>query len=252
MKKSWFLIGAMVLLLGTYLIYLFEFKSYNTSDAEVDLLTKEEYVIELADGSKIILDKNGNLIRHITEADGKVTKVDVNDQISIVSDELATASTTGKKKQEITNGVVGFSSTVSSPNIYRVNGKGVDTKVPTNKNTKTSAKQIGKKYEAALTDIEDQAYTNLDNLIHLATTEYLDMDSKDRKISYPYFYSKYSTAAGKLEARTDKVFDALMKIIEHELQANGHSTKTVEKMRVKYKKTKKKVRRDIMKETTGL
>ncbi len=222
MKKYGLLLGAMTILLAVYLIYLFEFKAYNTSDAEVDVLTKEEYVIELADGSKIILDKNGNLIRHVTESDGKVTKIDV-------TDSLPTSVTANRLEND----------SIMSDSINE-------------KKRKLSVKAIKNKYAPALADIEKQAYNNLDELIHLATSEYMEMEANNQKISYPYFYNKYSSAASKLENRTDSVFNALMEIMEHELKLNGHSTKAVDSMKKEYKKKKDKMRRDIMKETAGL
>ncbi|QDY44741.1 hypothetical protein FK545_02105 [Planococcus glaciei] len=72
MKKILMLFGIVLICSAGYLIYLFGFKDYNVADAEVDSLTKEEYVIELADGSKIILDAHGNLIRHLQGNDEAV------------------------------------------------------------------------------------------------------------------------------------------------------------------------------------
>lgn len=224
MKKYKLLIGAMAIILAVYLVYLFAFKSYNTSDVEVDMLTKEEYVIELVDGSKIILDKNGNLIRHITDSGGNVSIIDVTNRFT--------------NKQAA---------------IIDSNASSVANSQTANKNnTPASVKSIKRKYAHALADIEKQAYDNLDELIHLATSEYLEMEANHQKISYPYFYNKYTNAASKLEARTDNVFYAIKEIMEYELKANGHSTKTVESMRKEYKSKKNKVRRDIMRETAGL
>ncbi|HSP23212.1 MAG TPA: hypothetical protein VLQ20_12895 [Planococcus sp. (in: firmicutes)] len=234
MKKYGLLFGAIILILGGYLAYLFEFKEYNTSDAEVDVLTKEEYIIELADGSKIVLDKNGNLIRHITGTDGKVTTVDFADSLPIsqVSDGAVASVTSDSDKSSAEKASVPDAS----------NEKAV----------KASVKDIEEQYAPALADIEKQAYDNLDNLINLAKSEYLEMEANDQKISYPYFYNKYTGAASKLEARTDKVFEGIMQIMEHELKVNGHSSDTVDSLHKEYKNKKNKLRRDILKETAGL
>lgn len=242
MKKYGLLFAAIILLLGGYLAYLFEFKEYNTSDAEVDILTKEEYVIELADGSKIVLDKNGNLIRHITGADGKVTTVDVAGSLPIsqVSDGAVASATSENAKSSAKKGESGNSS------------KAAESKAAKGKAPKASVKDIKNQYEPALANIEEQAYDNLDNLINLAKSEYLEMEANDQKISYPYFYNKYTGAAAKLEERTDKVFNAVMQIMEHDLKMNGHSMEIVESMHKEYKNKKNKLRRDILKETAGL
>lgn len=242
MKKYGLLVGALILILGGYLAYLFEFKEYNTSDAEVDVLTKEEYVIELADGSKIVLDKNGNLIRHITGKDGKVTTVNVAGSLPIskVSDGAVASATSENANSSAQKGDSGNS------------GKSSDSKASTEKAPKASVKDIKQQYAPALADIEQQAYDNLDNLINHAKSEYLEMEANDQKISYPYFYNKYTGAAAKLEERTDKVFNAVIQIMEHDLKANGHSTEAVESMHKEYKNKKNKLRRDILKETAGL
>lgn len=242
MKKYGLLFVAVILIIGAYLAYLFEFKEYNTSDAEVDVLTKEEYVIELADGSKIVLDKNGNLIRHITGADGKVTTVDVAGSLPIsqVSDGAVASATSENEKPS------------ASGSDSAKSGKASESKASKGKAPKVSVKDIKNQYAPALEDIEKQAYDNLDDLINLAKSEYLEMEANDQKISYPYFYNKYTGAAAELEERTDKVFNAVMKIMEHDLLANGYSTETVESMQKEYKNKKNKLRRDILKETAGL
>lgn len=242
MKKYGLLFGAVILILGGYLAYLFEFKEYDTSDAEVDVLTKEEYVIELADGSKIVLDKNGNLIRHITGTDGKVTTVDFADSLPIsqVSDGAVASVTSDSDKSSASKGDSGNAKKATAPEASK------------EKAVKASVKDIKKQYAPALANIEKQAYDNLDNLINLAKSEYMEMEANDQKISYPYFYNKYTGAAAKLEARTDKVFNGVMQIMEHDLKANGHSAETVESMHKEYEDKKNKLRRDILKETAGL
>lgn len=239
MKKYGLLLAIAVLMLGGYLVYLFEFKEYDTADADVDVLTKEEYVIELADGSKIVLDKNGNLIRHITGADGKVTTVDIASSLPIsqISDEAVASSASEKDERPAPNST---------------SGEAAETTASEQAAAPVSVEAIKGKYTSALEDIEKQAYANLDNLINLAKSEYLEMEANDQKISYPYFYNKYTGAAAKLEDRTDKVFNAVMQIMEHDLKVNGHSTETIESMHKEYKNKKNKLRRDILKETAGL
>lgn len=239
MKKYGLLLAIAVLMLGGYLVYLFEFKEYDTADADVDVLTKEEYVIELADGSKIVLDKNGNLIRHITGADGKVTTVDIASSLPIsqISDEAVASSASEKDERPAPNST---------------SGEAAETTASEQAAAPVSVEAIKGKYTSALEDIEKQAYANLDNLINLAKSEYMEMEANDQKISYPYFYNKYTSAAAKLETRTDKMFNAVMEIMEQDLKANGHPADLVDSMHKEYKNKKSQLRQDILKETAGL
>ena len=66
MKKHWkkiiLVLGVLFLCVVGYLIYLFQFKEYDVADEQVDEITKENYEVELPDGSKIIVDGEGNVI----------------------------------------------------------------------------------------------------------------------------------------------------------------------------------------------
>ncbi|RNF39637.1 hypothetical protein [Planococcus salinus] len=68
MKRHWkkivLLLGIVLLSTAGYLLYLFQFKEYDVADKEVDDITKEEYNVELPDGSTIILDKEGNVVEN--------------------------------------------------------------------------------------------------------------------------------------------------------------------------------------------
>lgn len=66
MKKHWkkivLVLGIIFLSVAGYLVYLFQFKEYDVADEQVDEITKENYEVELPDGSKIIVDGDGNVI----------------------------------------------------------------------------------------------------------------------------------------------------------------------------------------------
>ncbi|WP_052650751.1 hypothetical protein [Planococcus massiliensis] len=70
MKKHWkkivLVLGILFLSVAGYLVYLFQFKEYDVADEQVDEITKENYEVELPDGSKIIVDGDGNVIEEET------------------------------------------------------------------------------------------------------------------------------------------------------------------------------------------
>ncbi|WKA57708.1 hypothetical protein QWY16_14545 [Planococcus shenhongbingii] len=231
MKKFLLLLGILLICGAGYLVYLFGFKDYNVADAEVDTLTKEEYVIELADGSKIILDKNGNLLRHLQEGDEAVKTEKFREGMPYSeSSDLAVAA-------------------VISENMKT--GTEEDTAAKTQKESIT-VKDIEKKYEPAIAEIERQANNSLNNLIDLAKSEYLEMEANDQKISYPYFYNKYSAAASKLEKRTDQIFYAVMDVMEQDLKSKNLPTSLSDTLSKKYESRKAQLRKDILKQTAGL
>ncbi|MDN7244550.1 hypothetical protein [Planococcus shenhongbingii] len=248
MKKFLLLLGILLICGAGYLIYLFGFKDYNVADAEVDILTKEEYVIELADGSKIILDKNGNLLRHLQEGDEAVKTEKFRKGMPYSeSSDLAVASVTSE------NTKTGDEKDSAA--------KGTDSKTGHYDKASNSAKSqkegitvkdIEKKYEPAIADIERQANNSLNNLIDLAKNEYLEMEANDQKISYPYFYNKYSAAASKLEKRTDQIFYAVMDIMEQDLKSKNLPTSLSDTLSKKYESRKAQLRKDILKQTAGL
>lgn len=247
MKKVLLLLGIVLICSAGYLIYLFGFKNYDIADAEVDNLTKEEYVIELADGSKIILDKQGNLIRHLEGNDEAIQMEQFRK---------------GNPYSETTDPAV---ASVTSENEKQKNAKDGDAKESTeqvnaeksakSKQTKSTAlteKEVKKNYEPAIADIERQANASLNNLIDLAKEEYFKMEENAQEISYPYFYNKYSAAASKLEKRTDDVFYALMEVMRQDLKANGLPDDLPKSLSKEYENRKDKLRREILKETAGL
>lgn len=77
MKKHWkkiiLVLGIVFLSVAGYLVYIFQFKEYETADENVDKVIEEEYEVELPDGSVIIVDKDGKVVENPNgkTADGK-------------------------------------------------------------------------------------------------------------------------------------------------------------------------------------
>lgn len=244
MKKILMLFGIVLICSAGYLIYLFGFKDYNVADAEVDSLTKEEYVIELADGSRIILDAHGNLIRHLQGNDEAV-------QTEKFREGMPYSETTDPEVASVSseNGQQTKEQQKSSKEKAEAKKAKNDKK---SKGAKLTEKEVRQNYEPAIADIERQANASLNNLISIAKNEYFEMEANDQKISYPYFYNKYSSAASKLEKRTDEVFYGLMAMMKKDLKANGLPDSLPKSLSKEYENRKDKLRRDILKETAGL
>ena len=63
------------------------------------------------------------------------------------------------------------------------------------------------KYESSFIQLENEANSRLNELIKLAKNEYSTKKVNGEKISYGYFYRKYSTAATELEDSIDVSVD---------------------------------------------
>jgi hypothetical protein len=61
-KRLLLVFGIVILLGGSYVIYLLKFKEYDVADSEVTEITRETFNIELPDGSTIELDEDGNIV----------------------------------------------------------------------------------------------------------------------------------------------------------------------------------------------
>ena len=48
---------------GSYLLYQFKFKEYETADEEVSEIIEDPYVVELPDGTSITIDEEGNVVQ---------------------------------------------------------------------------------------------------------------------------------------------------------------------------------------------
>ena len=62
LKRLLITVGVIVVLGASYIIYLLNFKEYDTADSEVSEITTETYKIDLPDGTSIELDDDGNII----------------------------------------------------------------------------------------------------------------------------------------------------------------------------------------------
>lgn len=240
MKKAGIFLGVALFCLAGYLVYLFEFKTYHVADAKVDVIAEEEYVIVLSDGSKIVLDGNGNLVRREQPFSSSEDEPAVVTPIFSV-DKPDSDSASNKKVPEPESKVTTVANKKASP-----------PKKTNSLSTPKKSNQIKEQYEAAFAALEEQSTDRLYKMVSLAKNEYLEKQANGQTISYPYFYNKYTSAASELEKQTDEFFYALIAQMKQDLKANGLPQSTTETYVQEYEKRKDKLRNQLLKNAADL
>lgn len=220
MKRVWkYILLVFVLLvvsIGGYGLYIFKFKEYDVADPEVEEIIEDPYVITLPDGTEIVVDKEGNIIEER-------------------KDEPAEENSDGAQNEYTQS----ENSTSSENNPNQVTGDSEQQRL--------TVAEIKEKYIPSLKELENQANSNLDALIQKAYDEYSAKRANGESIDIGYFYNKYMGAANGLEARTDAAFNALMTIIENELEENGYSKAHAQSLRDDYNAAKEERRSNLLK-----
>lgn len=220
MKRVWkYILLVFVLLvvsIGGYGIYIFKFKEYDVADPEVEEIIEDPYVITLPDGTEIVVDKEGNIIEER-------------------KDEPAEENSDGAQNEDTQS----EDPTPSENDPNQVTGDSEQQRL--------TVAEIKEKYIPSLKELENQANSNLDALIQKAYDEYSAKRANGESIDIGYFYNKYMGAANGLEARTDAAFNALMTIIENELEENGYSKAHAQSLRDDYNAAKEERRSNLLK-----
>lgn len=223
MKRHWKKILAAsvttLLIVGGYLIYIFQFKEYDIADKEVAEITEETYKLELPDGSAIELDKDGNVLESEDTTSGTKTADSSNSSaVSTSSNETSESdseSTAGSSSDSSKNG--------SSSNSGSSNSGSTETTPSNSETEKVTVAAIKGKYSPTMSSLQSQANGRINALIGRAIEEYQNKKANGDSVNYAYFYNKYTSAATELEGRTDTVFYQVVGVIEKELVANGYS-----------------------------
>lgn len=220
MKRVWkYILLVFVLLvvsIGGYGLYIFKFKEYDVADPEVEEIIEDPYVITLPDGTEIVVDKEGNIIEER-------------------KDEPAEENSDGAQNEYTQS----EDPTPSENDPNQVTGDSEQQRL--------TVAEIKEKYIPSLKELENQANSNLDALIQKAYDEYSAKRANGESIDIGYFYNKYMGAADGLEARTDAAFNALMTIIENELEENGYSKAHAQSLRDDYNAAKEERRSNLLK-----
>ena len=259
-KKISLIVVVLLIAIASYLLYLFQFKEYDTADSEVAEITRETYKLELPDGSTLELDEEGNIIEADTstaDASGnETTNVDSGDGTS--TSDGTTSSTdsgaSGNSSKETSSGsgnsTAGSSSDSgngSSSNGNSTSGGTTGSGSSNGNNTESgvTVATIKGKYEPVMSNLQAQANGRIDALVGRALAEYQGKKASGESVNYAYFYNKYSSAASELEGRTDKVFYQLISVIEKELEANGYGKSHAQSLVSEYE-AQKEARRNAL------
>ncbi|MCM3087224.1 hypothetical protein M3557_04790 [Bhargavaea ginsengi] len=276
-KRHWkkVLLGlfAVVLVVGGYLLYQFQFKEYDVADEEVEKITDEDYTIELPDGTSIGGDNDEASADEedsdseagegasasgesgagsASGADGEATD-DGTDKI--VSTEgtpggagsaaVAGVSQTASENQGSGNSSGSKSGTSAGAGSGGSTGSGsTDSTQPSG--SKPTVAAIKNKYAPSFESLQSQAHGKINSLVGRAKAEYSEKKSNGESISYGYFYQKYMGAAASLEGQTDAVFNQLIGAVESELQKNGYSKEYAQSFRDQYQAEKESMRSSII------
>lgn len=224
-KLKVFLIAGLVIGIGigSYLLYTFKFKEYDTADEQVEEIVEADYKVELPDGNIFVIDDS------LEESNG-----------TSIAKETATTNTSSQTPTSEEK-----SSTVVEAKVNETATKSENTNTNSSKTKPSSAEVIIEKYEPALAGLEGQADTKIDALIGRAMGEYQEKKNSGEKVDFGYFYNKYMSAANNLEANTDKVFYSVIRVIEKDLTANEFDKSRVQTLKDEYE-AKKKARRDSL------
>lgn len=194
---------------GGYALYVFKFKEYDVADPEVKEIVEDPYVLTLPDGTEIVIDKDGEIIKETKP------KEESSDDENAGEDE--------EKSDEEQN---------------------PSTDEPAKKQSVADIKQ---KYMPTLKGLEAQANGNINALINKAIGEYQAKKKKGEKIDFGYFYNKYMSAASSLEANTDAAFNSIIALVEKDLEANGYDKGHAQSLRDEYEAAKEERRSNLLK-----
>lgn len=241
-KLKIFLLISLVIILGAvgYLLYEFKFKTYDVADDEVSEIVEDPYVLELPDGSKITMDKDGNVVE-----DYSSTQTASNEGTS-------TSSTDSGSTEQIATS--GQGSSTDSNDTSTTEGSAGSTTTPASSGNATAEPTVGsikEKYIPAFSALEGQADAKINALIGRAKTEYTNKKANGEGIDFGYFYNKYMAAAEGLEANTDTIFNGVLAAVEKDLVANGFDKSYAKSFKDEYEATKKARRDGILSKALG-
>lgn len=294
MKKYWkkivMVLAILLLSVAGYLLYIFQFKEYETADENVDKVVQEEYKVELPDGSTIILDKEGNVVE---DSNAVATTEDATTEEATESDTATSGSTSntpsagdtsagdsvtttpgtghsssngsssdqtsGSKNSSGTAGSTGSATGDSdsetgsgSSDTGSSNTGSADKESAGTETGGVTVASIKQKYEPTLADIEGQATSRINGLIGAAQSEYATKKGNGENINYAYFYNKYMGAATELENRTDTVFYAVIGSLKNDLKANKFAASHVDSFISEYEARKEARKKELISKASGM
>ena len=240
-KLKIFLLVALVIIIGagSYLLYQFKFKTYDVADDEVSEIVEDPYVLELPDGSKITMDKDGNVVEDTTFMQTASNGDNASKTDGDSSDQIATS---------------GNGDSTNSIDTSTTEGSDGSTISPASSDGAPAEPTVGvikEKYMPAFSALEGQADAKINALIGRAKSEYTQKQANGDGIDFGYFYNKYMGAAEGLEANTDTIFNGVLAAVEKDLVANGFDKSYAQSFKDEYEATKKARRDSIISKALG-
>lgn len=253
---------ALILVAGGYIFYELKIKDYDVADEQVDEIITENITVDLPDGTKLVLDSDGNIIEEIVPAsiDSSINEFEIEGEDIIVQakDGIITAVLNknhepvehasikiGQKVEKMQDGIkiATENNEIEAKPAPSTSDTTANSSTPTDKVTVASIKA---KYESSFVALEDLAKSRLGSLIDQAKSEYNAKKASGESISYSYFYQKYYGAATKMEGTIDASFNTLYARLENELEQNEFDKAHAQSFKDQYDSAKSSLRSEIL------
>jgi hypothetical protein len=115
---------------------------------------------------------------------------------------------------------------------------------------KPTLNELIEAYESTFATFYKQVNGKVEELMQVAYNEYMTKKNNNEKVSYPYFYAKYFTAAKSLEKDTDIAFHVIYETFLNDLNKYGYDPQLAHDYLKSYENIKQSVQTSIMKEVT--
>lgn len=259
-KYALLIIGCLVLVGGGYLFYELKIKEYDVADEQVDEIIKENITVELPDGTKLVLDAEGNIIEEIVPVtlDSTVNEFEIEGEDIIVQtkDGIITA-VLNKNREPIEHETIKIGQAVNDTQAGMTivtDGDEIVVKptpspggtTDTTQPEKVTVASIKAKYEGSFVALEGQAQSRLGSLVNQAKSEYSAKKADGESISYSYFYQKYYGAATAMEGTIDASFNTLYARLENELVQNQFDKSHAQSYKEQYAATKSSLKSELL------
>ncbi|EDL64893.1 hypothetical protein BSG1_20245 [Bacillus sp. SG-1] len=203
------------------------------ADEEVDKLTNEDFTVQVPtiSESKMQVD---------TEQTGTIPETHSENQPEDKSSPMSSneESRTGDNKTQQKS---------SNKDIDKEESRSQSKTVSKSIDNKTlSVEEIKSQYRPAFKQLEEQVKSRLTDLLEVAFNEFKEKKDSGEKITFTYFYKKYTTASGDLESNTDKAFNLLYSSLQKDLKKHGHSKKHAVEFKDQYEEEKKVLKKKIL------
>lgn len=251
-----------MLIAGGYLFYELKIKEYDVADAQVDEIINENITVDLPDGTKLVLDAEGNIVEEIAPATTNATvnefEIKGEDVIVQVENNVITA-VLNKNHEPIDHETIKIGQAVQEKDgiVSVITEKENITVIPVTPPTNTRpnvTQPVGKvtvasiksNYASSFAALEGQANSRLSSLISQAKAEYDAKKANGESINYSYFYQKYYGAATAMESTIDASFNTLYARLENELEQNQFDKTHAQSFKDQYASTKSSLRNEIL------